>query len=69
LSDNNLNNTFNEKFTDDIHDWALQGEGNGPSALITTFSKIKYLGTKLIYSQMQGLKFRIPQAGTEVCPL
>ena len=65
-SENDLNTPL-FKFTDALV--GFPGGGDGTLALVSKLSKIKYISTKLIYSQMQGLKVRILQDGTDVCLL
>ena len=36
-------------------------------SLITRLSKIMYIRTKLIYSQMHGLEVQMPKPATDVC--
>jgi len=61
--------SFFETFTDALNGLGSRGGGDDPLTLINRFFKVKYLCKKLIYNQMQGLKFRIPQVGTDVCLL
>jgi hypothetical protein len=49
-----------EKYTVELHGFGSRGEGDGTITLTTRLCKKNYLCRKLIYTQKQGLKFRIP---------
>jgi hypothetical protein len=51
-----------EGVTDGTHCLERQGEGDGPLGLLPQYvHKTKYIGTKLIYGQLYGVRVHIPQ--------